>query len=732
MTTDAALEGGSTDAIEPILAEIETHVRTALNVMLDRAMEGESLEIADRKDEETDLEPSGLLQDCEFGMILLQGRRWLAQREALNGSIADHKAVERLVVQLVARVVDRAIAGLRDRFIQDKGGGLQGSAVFFTGEPYTKYRERKITYYSANIDSAMITLGFLLPALEDFDDALANSDLSDLNEKCQAKLSHLGDNLRDAALFVCNEGIRYARACAVQSPDGFDGFSSDPGSVTPDEPGFVTKTEDRLFYSWTASETINDLGDWSGYLERLAAGAPSEELAKLLQEAIEGIESLGVLLQETAKWCEKSFLERFRKLEPLPVRNVVTEIEGLGENIEQQQEDELRQLAAHVQHVYHLSQYAAIRSLAPAAVTPAEVGDIFQQLHSLVTQDIINSQLDRTEHPRLFECLTRQYDLGNSNATAEYLDDAFYPLVVRSLSALLSRTIADISLRGNTEEVEQLARDYRRLLYDHYLNLVQRRPRKKLEGGEEEPGVVKYLWSFADRQPYVFYAAQRTVFALISYADCVVIINDFLANSGGGKKDKDPARRLAEMLAEHLIGPAARKYIAELAVHPPTLPNLADASSQLPLPSQEWAAETIYKWLEELTQDFKDSQIAANLRRSASHLMEIRRYALEYEPRTGLAPRQKKGVDQLLPDVREKFQQIVAFEGFGGKLAELQAWSTESLLPILFDYVFREFVGRPERSLQDVLDKEASDLIWSTLNEATGQCEAIRKIDGTD
>jgi len=158
MATDTVLSGGSTDAIEPILVEIETHVRTALNVMFDTAMEGASPEIADRKDEETDLEPSGPLQDCEFGMILLQGRRWLAQREALNGSIADREAVERVVVQLVARVVDRALAGPKGGSTQDRGGELPGSEVFFTGDPYTKYRKQKLTYYSANVDSAMMTL----------------------------------------------------------------------------------------------------------------------------------------------------------------------------------------------------------------------------------------------------------------------------------------------------------------------------------------------------------------------------------------------------------------------------------------------------------------------------------------------------------------------------------------------------------------------------------------------
>lgn len=129
-----------------------------------------------------------------------------------------------------------------------------------------------------------------------------------------------------------------------------------------------------------------------------------------------------------------------------------------------------------------MSQYAAIRSLVPESITPNEVGNVIDKLDLLVQTSILDSRLDDADHPVLYRTLTRSYSLGNSNPEA-YKDDAWYPLVVRSLSGLLSRTLQDIGTQLSRQEVLALTLTFKKSLQNHVRKMIERRP----SGGESGP-----------------------------------------------------------------------------------------------------------------------------------------------------------------------------------------------------------------------------------------------------
>src|SRR6266851_5953575 len=148
-------------AVEQNLVPIRKHVLDAVKVMFDRVASDQHL--ADNKDNKD------TLQDCEFGMILLLVNKWFRteSHESEFFTSIDSGNYERVVVDLVRRVVGRIIPRK-----QDQDGGEGSGLCFFTGEPYTKYDKRTVIKYSANLDAAMITLAFLAPAVERFNEEL--------------------------------------------------------------------------------------------------------------------------------------------------------------------------------------------------------------------------------------------------------------------------------------------------------------------------------------------------------------------------------------------------------------------------------------------------------------------------------------------------------------------------------------------------------------------------------
>src|SRR6266403_3969219 len=123
---------------EPDLTPIRKQVLQAVKVIFDRsiARNPDSPEIRDNKD---DLPPSGSLQDCEFGMILLMVHEWLRDDALESDFFADIPPSDfsRAVIALVSRVVERVLR----RQQPDEGGEGNHQATFFIGEPYTRYKK---------------------------------------------------------------------------------------------------------------------------------------------------------------------------------------------------------------------------------------------------------------------------------------------------------------------------------------------------------------------------------------------------------------------------------------------------------------------------------------------------------------------------------------------------------------------------------------------------------------
>ena len=722
MATGNAATAETGAALGLAVREVEEHVRNALNVVFDRAMANDPIAVLDDKDKSP---AEGVLQDCEFGMILLMGRDWLARRDALDGSIADDEKVQDAVVALVHKALNR----LTTRESADEGGESKDnkSVTFFSGEPYTLWGIGKNEEnFCANLDAAMLTLAFLSSALARYNDALRREECGEVAIPRDAH--PWVRSLRDAALFVCDEALEYAQNCRVVQEGEFCGFTSSPECIElGGQPGGIDD-DSRLFFTWTACETASELLLWLPYLERLRNEPEDYAVpADVIERIVVRVNDLKEARARASQWCRDQFYERFATLERVDVAGLVREILPLGKKkLPPELEQRKQELWDYVQNVYHISQYAAIRSLVAGQVDLDEARMVLTRLHSLMTRDILQSGLDAAdrEQPALFPALTCNYELGEEKY-GQYSDDAYCPLVVRSLSGLLTRTIDDLGRRETRSEVAKLAFEFRQVLADHYAALTERRPEIKNEGDD-------LLWSFARDAEYVFYATERTIFALITYAEFLEKVDEFAqAPVSPDAQAEQLCSLLADTFGKLLIGPAVRDFLGQLAEHASMTGSGPDRVPPLPLPPEKWAADTICNWLQELARDFRDSRIEQNLFRRANVLKNIRYIALEYKPTEGLHERQKKRIEQLRPKVQKHYEAIKAFEGFSGRLDGLQTWSPETLRPILFDYLFREFVRRPERSLGDQFEAEESDLVWSIIDQAEGELESIKEADPT-
>jgi hypothetical protein len=696
---------------------IRKQVLDAVKLIVDRAIKSDpdTPNVVDNKEEVKDstLLSGGPLQDCEFGLILLLVCDWLA--EEFFASI-DRLAFQKIILSLT----DRTVNGVLSRK-QNYGGGRGNHAAFFTGEPYTQYARGK--KYSANLDAAMITIAFLALAVTRFNDQLVTRDLR-IQDK-DVKFPDSVKNQRDAVLYVILKGLEYAWDCRVINNSKFAGFTCDPESNAANaSDGSLEHEKDRLFFTWTACETINDMIAWrKAYLDQQASFAPPKETILSLKSAIGRLEGV---LNEAAAWCQDSFLETFEKFEPEDPKDLVDEVRGLAidKALDARLASQISKLEISVQHVYHLSQYAAIRSLVPQRVSSQEVNTIIDKLDLLVSTSIIGSRLDESSHPELFRTLTRQYSLGKSNPDP-YTDDAWYPLVVRSLAGLLTRTLDEIDKRFSESEVLSLTLTFQRALKGHVKNLLDRRPK----GGKEGPDGK--LWSFAGGQPYVLYATQRTIFALMKYEEFLSAVDSFLARrkkSDDGKTDDLPTL-MARKLSENYFLPVIRDLLSHM---PPLSPTMGAISSNgqpgqdLSLPEESWAARVVRDWLTRFTDDFKKSQVAAMLRQRAQSLKLIKKYAEGYQPSENLPQRKKDNARGQLQELKGQYERICRFGSVGQKLSQLAVWEDEDLIAILFEHVFQEYI---QRSIGDFLRSDSIEL-WKLIHDAKDRQDNISNIDG--
>lgn len=705
----------SSGLAESELTPIRKQAIDAVRMMFDRAVEHypDSINIEDKKEDvpNTTLSAAGPLQDCEFGMMVLLVNKWLGDAPFESFGEKFEWAVTTLVENTVTRL-------LKPNLRNEGGGG--GHRAFFTGEPYTQHSRGK--KYSANLDAAMIVLAFLTLALKRFDETLSKRDIP--AQMKDVLLPEWAKNQRDAALVVIIEGLKYATECRVVSDGKFRGFTCDPDS-NRERPadGHLEDDTDRLFFTWTACETIKDMIDWRGkYLDVASASIPAQPVAELVGL----IDELQKTLHQAAEWCEQVFRSKFEDLEPDISSELIAAVNGLGEEgvPSAEQQKEIDSMEAVVQNVYHLSQYAAIRSLVPKAVSLAEVATISDRLDVLVKQ-ILSSGLDDAPHPKLFITLTRQYKLGRSNPDP-YVDDAWYPLVVRSLSGLLSRTLDDIGASFPKQQVLNLTATFQRSLQDHFRNLIKRRP---VGGSGGDDGK---LWSFANGKPYVLYATQRTIFALMKYEEFLRAVYEFeiVDEPDNGETQEDLSLVLARRLADTYLRPLINQMLEQVPRAEDGKYLLQGGNGQnLPLPEEPWAAAVIRNWLSSFSDDFKHSQVAAVLAQKAQSLILIKRYADGYKPSKDLAGRRRDITLEQLESLKSELKRICSCEYVGEKLAKETEWKEETLQSILFDYLLHQYVQRA-RSIDKLLDKDSTEL-WKLIEDANGSQENIKKNDPT-
>jgi hypothetical protein len=330
---------------------------------------------------------------------------------------------------------------------------------------------------------------------------------------------------------------------------------------------------------------------------------------KLVDEIRRDVRELKAVLNEASKWCKHKFFERFIGLKcARDIAEVVYDAnkdltnDGLG----QQYADEISE---YVQNVYEISQYAAIRSLTPHLLELEEVEGICNRLHNLVDVDIIKSGLDGF-HPELpnhpiNKTLTREYSLGQSN-TNTYPDDAYYPLLLRSLSGLLSRTLDHLSAK-DAVRAGRLTLAFRGFLNGHFDNLVRRRP---LSDKYKD-----HLWSFQHKGPYVFYATQRTMFALLAYKEFLIELDNYEVGSGSEDLETKIREALAKGLVDAIFTGNVAKFIVEAAKRSlgpqlPAEPPVDDPKKRFLIADPAWLAGAFQNWAVQFANDLRERVLA--------------------------------------------------------------------------------------------------------------------------
>jgi len=709
-----------------VIKDIESNILNAVNVLLDRVLSGGSeSEIEDRKSDST-ANCTGTVQDCEFGLMVLSSRAWLQQQGRLEGQIAKELEVRDLLIRLLRKTIQAISIKSSEstKNIQGKhytGGEIEDSPVWFRGDPYTNVLERRQIYFSANLDSAMLILAFFASALLTYNDELLSAEFV-----VPTSLQGAGiGSLRDAVLLGCKEALRYAVQCRVEENEKFQGFTCDPTSNAPSTPaslpGLIPE-DDRLFFTWTTCETLHELeqSKWAQYLDEIEASVAVPELVgetkKLLTRLIE---DLGL----ASRWCRETFLDRFRGLVSPEIANVVSAFVPLGVTGQpdlplMKKRDEIGEF---VKNVYSISQYAAIRSIVPSGSSPIaieEVREVASVLKNLVIESILKSGLDEAPHRELYPTLTRGYKLGNSNGSL-YEDDAYFPLVVRSLAGLLTRTITYLS--GRRESILLLVADYRGYLQDLYKELVIRRPQDAdAERGDE------YLWSVAKKRPFVLYATQRTIFALLAYKDFLSAMAVFEANSpperpSAASPEEELRDLLARSLAANLLAPVIEGFVRQarnlLAV--PASSVLESDHGEVPqslFPRDEWSHHLLREWLTRFTKEF-DTQLGTSLMADADCLIELR---------DSLRTAAQNGVTgKLTEDMQKAMEGLLKVEGLRS-LYDENRWEEELIAKALLEHLLQQFLP-----LDGTLRTRMRDMpLWKTIQTAKTRIESYnQKLD---
>ncbi|MBN2082123.1 hypothetical protein JW859_07935 [bacterium] len=799
--------------VERIRQDIFARMNAAINALLEMALkdalssDGSELKpgkivVEDAKEEIK----SGTVQDAEFGIAIVSGRNLLLRHNQLQ-RFRDYDAQkEQQIVNDVLFVLTKRV--LRNLFNAPYQlySEPENQALFFVGDPYAYYREKgKSAKTGQNIDAAMLTISFLSYACVEID-AILNSypkqhfidDDKDIKDVLAGKLEGIEcENLHELCLFVIDYGLTYAKQCMVRSGGGdgsFVGFAPDPDTaklcnehsdvlvqIDREEiskqdtsiPKVVDKF-DRLFYTYSVMETIEDLKRWSdSYLSEIlsntALGKEKSELVRSIQTQVEWLrlraseafiwtnDMLGQYLAgDGSGGLGSSFKDKYG-LDLAEIVNQVhsLETEYLKEGVPQEKElnrkiDE--EIAPHVQQVFYLSHLLAVRSMTIANLDVDDTLQLIKSTHKIMQEDVIASGLDNTLHGDLARSLQRKYSFGSS-LDILLIDDACVGLVFRGIAGVILRIIQSAKHRESAgfkafinEALEIVESEYDALVNRHPAVIHDFKPDRSALGsanlyaeisgskwGMRSVETDRRLWSFMDGGPYVLYATQRTILAMLVLSDLLDEYEDYL---GRGSVDVIQNRikdTLTKSLAEALVAPLMSTVMDDLAKQVQNwagslVKPAAEAKPQAPvsaLPTwieePAWLNEIVHGWLrgevDEFVEELSGKQVKDLIKQKASILFNYRSAYLENTDDSSSKAALKK-------EYKARWSEILKDEIVGENLKRMHEseglWTEENVREELLRNVLVSFL-KPGEKLR---------LTQFITENKTALLEEIQSIDG--
>jgi hypothetical protein len=468
--------------------------------------------------------------------------------------------------------------------------------------------------------------------------------------------------------------------------------------------------------------------EWrDSFLDSGRTPEPSSAAKDIITERIALLETA---MRRAGEWCRNEFKE-YETWEPPDPKDAVGQINALGTRAikTKTQQDQKDDIAKAAQHVYHLSQYLAIRSLAPGSVQRDEIDAIIQRLSRVVKVTICDSGLDDAVQPDLFRTLTRRYSLGKWDF---YEDDAWYPLVVRSISGMISRKLIDLRTgsRTNRAEIAALWKEHKETIQYQAQAMIAR------HAHGSEPGTEK-LWSYATGKEYVLYATQRTVFALMSYRDLLDRVQEFEAEEAkeptSDNRESNLSRFLANRLAEEYFRPIIREWLDSQSPQG-MLPTAGAAAPDPILPKERWAANLMRDWLGRFAGEFEGS---------------IANYTQTYAERLAFFQKLFKAAQDKFQNnpefsrANKTFLALLRTQPVGWALQQLDhdegKWDSEKVRGLLLVQLFADFVVRRPKNIQDLTarkdrdgssDPDSADTFWDLQDEIKGHIDSLTNMRG--
>jgi len=132
--------------------------------------------------------------------------------------------------------------------------------------------------------------------------------------------------------------------------------------------------------------------------------------------------------------------------------------------------------------------------------------------------------------------------------------------------------------------------------------------------------------------------------------------------------------------------------------------------AQLPLPEPKWTHSAILSLLAEFKAEFEgQKQIYEFLKQRANSLVEFRKKLHEARARSS-----NPKVARVAKTMEGSMNSLLKAKGFR-RLDETNAWEADTLVPVLFDYLFRQFVSTSE----PLATQLSGAPLWETIEIAS-------------